>query len=112
MNISVIGKSLSVILLISSISFLFIIPGIPLPSFGKILISAVALVVMFIAWINEPVGGSLFVILGALFLLLLMGAVLPTASWLFVSGYFGVGAVFIIGHLYNEKKEMETAGDF
>lgn len=63
-----------------------------------------------IAWKNAPVGGGIFIILGAGYLIFSMGMFLSLVYILAAFPLFLTGIFFIIYYLYIEKKEKEEEG--
>jgi len=75
--------------------------------FFSILVSAIMLFTILIAWKNPPIGGAIFIILGALALVVAMGTNAPFQMFSFPIALSITGSLFIIQHLYQEKKERE-----
>ncbi|MEK6845439.1 MAG: hypothetical protein AABY26_01665 [Nanoarchaeota archaeon] len=84
-------------LLIFSISYLAI----------GLMIMAILVLTSLIAWKNAPLGGCLFVLLGAGYFLFAMGIMLPLPYVLAVIPLLLTGALFVSSHFYMEKKEEE-----
>ncbi len=60
-----------------------------------------------IAWKNPPIGGAIFIILGALGLVIAMGKQVGGIVFLAPVALSIAGVLFIIQHLYWEKKDRE-----
>ncbi|MEK6901219.1 MAG: hypothetical protein AABX37_02655 [Nanoarchaeota archaeon] len=75
--------------------------------FLSILVSAIILFTILIAWKNPAIGGAIFIILGALSLVVAMGTNAQFIMFSFPIVLSITGSLFIMQHLYQEKKERE-----
>lgn len=76
-----------------------------------LMIMVILALTTLIAWRNSPLGGCLFVLLGAGYFLFAMGVMLPLSYVLAVIPLLLTGALFVSSHFYLEKKE-EEGNDF
>ena len=79
---------------------------------GKIILLVWFVTISVIAWKNEAIGGALYVLLGAMSLIVVMGLQLSLLYILAVAAAFVTGTIFIIDHLYREKEELREESDF
>ena len=68
------------------------------------------LLTTLIAWKNEPVGGSIFIILGSGYLLFAMSKLFDLTYIFAAAPLFIIGSMFIIDYVYIGRKEEETEG--
>lgn len=65
-----------------------------------------------VAWKNDPFGGALFIIIGSLYLVFVMGNTLSLAYIFGAVPFFITGSLFILTYFYEEKKELAREVDF
>ncbi len=72
------------------------------------------LLTTLIAWKNEPIGGSIFIVLGSCYLLFAMGKLFDLTYILAAAPLFILGGLFIFDYVYLGRKEevIEGVDDF
>jgi hypothetical protein len=102
-----IPRGLTIILLLSWL-ILFLKYGIENYFTAGIMIGIIIFLTSAIAWKNTPIGGGIFIIVASLYLAIIINIDVPGIVALGSLPLFIIGALFIIEHLYLEKKESET----
>jgi len=74
------------------------------------MILVILILATLIAWRNAPIGGGIFIILGAGYLIFSMGLFFSLVYILAAFPLFLTGIFFIAYYLYAEKKEKEEEG--
>jgi len=74
------------------------------------LVLVILILATLIAWRSAPIGGGVFIILGAAYLIFSMGLFLSLIYILAAFPLFLTGIFFIVYYLYIEKKEKEEEG--
>jgi hypothetical protein len=105
------SRSISVVSLIYVLLILYFDTTLSIPFFGKLLLSAILLVTLFIAFTNEPVGGAVYIIFGSLAFVVLLAAQLISAFLLPIIAIYSIGIVFIVNYLLVEKKNNKAGSD-
>ncbi|MEK6937659.1 MAG: hypothetical protein AABX04_01305 [Nanoarchaeota archaeon] len=75
-----------------------------------IMVLVILILTTLIAWKNAPIGGGIFIILGAGYMIFSMSMIFSVAYILAAFPLFITGSAFIIQYLYLERKEQEEEG--
>ena len=100
-----IPRSFSILVVIFFVTFYLLMIGKSYIA-GGILV-AILLLAILVAWVNEPIGGGILLILSALGLAVAMGMQFPIKHFLIIVPVFLGGSLFIVINMYKEKKEGE-----
>jgi len=65
-----------------------------------------------ISWKEDPFGGALFFIFGAVAMVIIMALHLDPTFFLFVGPFFILGTLFLSGRWYEQKQEQKGVDDF
>lgn len=77
----------------------YLVPG--------ILLILALLVTTLIAWQNEAIGASIFVILGIIYFIVIMGKEVDQLYYWSLAAFFLPALFFFINYFYTEKKDAE-----
>ena len=67
---------------------------------------------MFIAFVNEPIGGAIFVIASSVIFIAVINDGLPQLFMISTINFFLTGALFLVKHMYEEKKHKSGGDEF
>ena len=101
------SRSISVASLLYVLLILYFDSTLPIPFFGKLLLSALLLVTLFIAFVNEPIGGGIYIIFGSLALVVLLGSQLIPGFLVPVLALYTIGIVFIVNYLLAKPQRSD-----
>ncbi len=76
-----------------------------------IMVLVILLLTTAIACKNAPIGGCIFILLGSGYLIFSMGQLMSIMYVLAAAPLFLVGALFIVGYVYQSQKEQEGGVD-
>ncbi len=62
----------------------------------------------FISWQNEAVGGSIFLVLGIIYFIVIAGKEISGLYFYSSATFLAPGIIFLSSYFYREKKEMEV----
>ncbi len=103
-----IGASL---LLVITWALILVLSGLGGYFTAGVMVLVILLLTTAIAWKNAPIGGCIFVLLGAGYLIFSMGQLMALVYVLAAAPLFLIGALFILGYLYRSQKEQEGGVD-
>jgi len=102
-------RGMSLLLVFSWLLILFIY-GLGPYFVAGLMVMAVLVLTTLISWMNSPVGGGIFIIMGAGYLIFSMGLLFSTLYVIAAFPLFFTGSAFIVEYLYEEKKEEAEVG--
>ncbi len=104
-----ISRAISIFLIVAW-GIILLLAGLGEYTTAASMVLIILILATLIAWKNAPVGGGIFIILGAGYLIFSMGMFLSLVYILAAFPLFLTGIFFIIYYLYIEKKEKEEEG--
>lgn len=76
-----------------------------------IMVLVILILTTLIAWKNAPIGGGIFIILGAGYMIFSMSMIFSVTYILAAFPLFITGSAFIVQYIYIERKEKEEGVD-
>lgn len=98
------------LLLVLTWALILIFSGLGHYFVAGLMILAVLILTTMISWMNAPIGGGIFILLGAGYLIFSMGLLFSTLYVIAAFPLFLTGSAFIVEYLYHEKKEDDDGG--